>query len=109
MGKAKKEVWEQDECVFEFLRRHKGESNKVTQKQIARHLRDNGFVLNDLSVSAIVGRIMEERNAPICSAGRGGYWWAASREDIDTAIADAESRIAAYKERIKFYESFILD
>lgn len=107
MRTKSKKTWEMDSAAIEFLREHKGKENKVSANMLKKHLRSLGYDVKD--PRCIIIRVMQERNAPICSAGRGGYWWAASREDIETAISDAESRIAAYKERIKFYESFILD
>lgn len=107
MNHKQYKIYKIDEIVYEFIRNHRGERNKVTGAQVLAEVKSHGYDLNN--VRQVIDRVMRERHAPICSAGRGGYWWAASRADIEIAIADAEAREKAFRERAKFFRSFLFD
>ena len=100
-------TWKIDEIAYNFIRKHQGEQNKVTGAEVLAEVRSHGYDLTN--IRQVIDRIMRERHAPICSAGRGGYWWAASRADIEIAIADAEAREKAFRARAKFFRSFLFD
>lgn len=102
-------VFKRDTLLLEFMKKHKGEENRVTSHEIQRFLSDNGYSIKRNNVGALVNKIMYERHAPICFSNVKGYYWATKREEIEKTIADMQSRIAALTEHIDHLRGFIID
>ena len=100
------EVFKRDNLLLEFLKAHKGKANIVASKEISKFLEDNGYKTSN--VGSVISKIMYERNAPICFYNGKGYYWAQTREEIETTIADMESRRASLQEHIDHLKSFII-
>lgn len=109
MPRGKKyDSFKQDSVVLEFLKKHKGKDNILSSKQICTFLNEKGYAVKSDSVHTIIRRIMYERNAPICHQNARGYYWAQTREEIESTIADMESRIASLNEHIEHLRNFVI-
>jgi hypothetical protein len=60
-------------------------------------------------VHHIVGHIVADRHIPICAVTNCGYYWATSKQDIQSAIDDLQDKINGLQERIDFLKSFIYE
>jgi hypothetical protein len=103
------DVFKRDSLLLEFLKQHKGAENIVTSKEIMDFLNNNGYETIKSNVWQIIRRIMFERNAPICFSNAKGYYWAQTRAEIQTTIADMESRIFALNKHIEHLKNFIIE
>jgi hypothetical protein len=73
---------------------------------VKKFLADNGFKMT--SVYNAIIKIMYERSAPICFSNGKGYYWAQTREEIESTIADMEMRRASLQEHIDHLKNFII-
>ena len=97
-----------DMKTLEFLRANKGKENIKSRKDIKKFLDAEGYSLSEGSVPMLVDRIRVRFNAPICFINSKGYFYAASREEIQETIDDLERRRVALQEHIDFLKSFML-
>lgn len=102
------DVFKRDTLLFNWLREHKGEENRVTSHEIKKFLSDNGYSIKRNNVGSLVNKIMIERNAPICFSNVKGYYWATTREELEKTIADLESRRNALQEHIDHLKGFMI-
>ncbi len=107
-GQKSYDVFRRDTIVFNYLREHKGEANKVTSYDIQALLMENGYSIKRNNVGSLVNKIMYERNAPICFSNKKGYYWATSREEIEKTIADMEKRRNSLQEHIDHLKGFMI-
>ena len=103
------DVFKRDTLVLEFLKKHKGEENRVTSYDIQKFLSDNGYSIKRNNVGTLVNKIMYERNAPICYSNTKGYYWAKTRSEIEKTIADMVMRQKSLQEHIDHLKNFIVD
>lgn len=103
------DVFKRDTLVLEFLKKHKGEENRVTSYDIQKFLSDNGYSIKRNNVGTLVNKIMYERNAPICYSNTKGYYWAKTRSEIEKTIADMVMRQKSFQEHIDHLKNFIVD
>lgn len=109
MGRGKAfDVFKRDSVLLEFMKKHKGEANIVSSKQISDYMNENGYSTSSAIVHSLIKRIMYERNAPICYTNTKGYYWASNRAEIQKTIADMESRQASLQEHIDHLKNFII-
>ena len=94
--------------TLEFLRANKGKENIKSRKDIKKFLDAEGYSLSEGSVPILVERVRVRFNAPICFINSKGYFYAASREEIQDTVDDLERRRAALKEHVEFLKSFML-
>ena len=102
-------VFKRDNFLLRFLKSRKGEENIASAKDICDYLNENGYKTNMGNVNPIIRKIMYEYNAPICSRNAIGYYWAKNRAEIETSIAELESRRASLQEHIDHLKNFIIE
>lgn len=105
---ADKKVFKRDTILFNWLREHKGEGNKVTAEEVQKFLMDNGYSVMRGNIGSLINKIMYERNAPICFSNTKGYYWATSRAELEKTIADLESRRNSLQEHIDHLKGFMI-
>lgn len=109
MGNKKSyDVFVRDTLVFNYLREHKGEENKVTSYDVQAFLEGHGYKIKRRNIGSLVNKIMYDRNAPICFSNKKGYYWATSREELEKTIQDMESRRRALQEHIDHLKGFMI-
>ena len=101
-------TFKRDTILFNWLREHKGEANKVTSLEVQMFLEDNGYKINKNNVGTLINKIMYERHAPICYSNSTGYYWATSREELEKTIADLDSRRKSLQEHIDHLKGFMI-
>ena len=101
-------VFKRDTLVFNFLREHKGEENKVNSEEIKKFLGENGYSIKKEHIHSIVRKVMYDRNAPICFSNAKGYYWAKSRDELEMTISDLESRRNSLQEHIDHLKGFMI-
>ena len=101
-------TFKRDTLLFNWLREHKGEQNKVTSYDVQSFLRENGYSIQRNNVGSLINKIMYERNAPIGFSNVKGYYWGTSREELEKTIADLESRRNALQEHIEHLKGFMI-
>lgn len=110
MGRTTKiDCFRRDSMLLEFMKKHKGEDNRVSSHEVKEFLKENGYYVKRNNVGTLINRIMYEFNAPICFSNVKGYYWAKTREEIGKTIADMEMRRASLQEHIDHLKSFIID
>ena len=102
------DVFKRDTLLFNWLREHKGEANKVTSHDVQKFLEENGYSIKRNNVGTLINKIMYERNAPICYSNSTGYYWATTREELEKTIADLESRRNSLQEHIDHLKGFMI-
>ena len=76
MGKGKHlDTFKRDTLLFNWLRTHKWEQNKVTSYDVQNFLQENGYKIKRGNVGSLINKIMYERNAPICFSNTKGYYF----------------------------------
>lgn len=96
-----------DNILVEYLYNHKGAENAASKHDIASYLEAQGYKQNIGTVAGLIHRITKERYLPICSINSNGYYWPASKAELQATIADLESRIAALTEHIDRLKMFL--
>lgn len=96
-----------DNILVEYLCNHKGAENAASKHDIASYLEAQGYQQNTKCVGELIGRIAKQRHLPICSINGKGYYWPASKAELQATIADLESRIAALTEHIDRLKMFL--
>lgn len=107
-GKKRYDVFKRDVLLLKFMKEHKGKENTLSSLEIQKFLNDNGYSVKKTNICMIMNRIMYEHNAPICYSNSKGYYWAQTREEIESTIADMESRRASLQEHIDHLKNFII-
>ena len=102
------DVFKRDTLLFNWLREHKGEANKVTSYDVKSFLEENGYSIKRNNVGTLINKLMYERNAPICYSNSTGYYWATTREELEKTIADLESRRNSLQEHIDHLKGFMI-
>lgn len=101
-------VFKRDSILFNWLKDHKGEANKVTAEEVQRFLAEKGYSVKRNNIGTLVNKIMYERNAPICFSNTKGYYWATNRDELEKTIDDLESRRVSLQEHIDHLKGFII-
>ena len=82
--------------VAEIMARHIGEENRVSIQSLVAQTK-----LNERTVRVILNTLVVEYGIPIgAQSGRAGRWICANKRELDTVIADLESRATETKNRI---------
>lgn len=102
------DTFKRDTLLFNWLREHKGEANRVTSYEIQSFLAENGYSIKRNNVGSLVNKIMFNRHAPICFSNSNGYYWATTREELEKTIADLESRRNSLQEHIDHLKGFMI-
>ena len=81
--------------VAEVMAEHIGEENRITLQNLVALTK-----LNERTVRVILNTLVVEFGIPIGAfSGRAGRWICANKRELDTVIADLESRATALHER----------
>lgn len=102
------DTFRRDTLIFNWLREHKGKNNAVTSYDIQNFLGENGYSVKRNNVGSLVNKIMYDRHAPICFVNGKGYYWATTRDELQTTIADLEARRNALQEHIEHLKGFMI-
>ena len=108
-GVKRYDTFKRDSLLLEFMKKHKGEENIVSSREIHKYLSDNGYKGSGGCINSIITKLMYDYNAPICFSNSKGYYWANKREEIEKTIADMESRRNALQEHIDHLKNFIIE
>ena len=103
------DAFKRDNLLLEFIRQHRGEANLVSSREVRSFLNEHGYQMARYSIGNVITRVMYERNAPICYSSSKGYYWAASRTEIEKTIADMKARQESLQEHIDHLRGFIVD
>ena len=106
-NRRKLQTFERDNLVVDIIFQHKGKENAIPMKELAFILTEKGYKTSVDIVHSIVKRVMFDRHLPICSLTCCGYYWGGSRQDIEDAIDELQSKIDGLQERIDLLKSFI--
>lgn len=98
-----------DNLLTSYLFDHKGAENAVTKHEVARYLEEQGYPQKVGCVGELIRRIAVQRHLPICAKNARGYFWAASKDDLQAYIADLERRAAALTKHANRLKSFIFE
>ena len=98
-----------DNAVVDVIFRHKGKDNAIGTRELVDALNEMGWDERVEQIHTIVGRIVCERRLPICSIAHRGYYWGASKRDIQDAINDLQNKVNGLQERIDLLKSFIIE
>lgn len=102
-------AYKRDNCLVDFIMRHKGEASAVSGKEIAKHLNESGFYTKKDDVHSMVNKVKMERHLPICSARHSGYFWATNSNEIRQNIEILQKRVDGMLRHIDHLKSFIID
>lgn len=105
---ASYDVFKRDTILFNWLREHKGDGNKVTSAEVVKYLEEYGYSIKRNNVGSLICKIMYERNAPICFSNTKGYYWATTRDELERTISDLESRRNSLQEHIEHLKGFMI-
>lgn len=83
--------------VAEVMAEHIGEENRITLQNLVALTK-----LNERTVRVILNTLVVEYGIPIgAQSGRAGRWICANQRELDTVVADLESRANETKNRIR--------
>lgn len=102
-------AYKRDNCLVDFIMRHKGEASAVSGKEIAKHLNENGFYTKTNDIHSLVSKVKIERHLPICSARYSGYFWPTNGKEIRQNIDILQKRVDGTLRHIEHLKSFIID
>lgn len=100
-------AFKRDCLIVKILNEHKGRENVISSKQIAKELGKAGCPTNDFTLRTAIKRIRKERCMPVCYDNAKGYYMPDCKADIESVIADLESRINELREHAEFLKGFI--
>lgn len=83
--------------------------NAIKGPEIAKALNKKGFRTTAESIHSIIGKIIEERNYPICSVCGKGYYYPKNDSDIQAAIDDINKKRDGLQKRIDFLKNLIIE
>lgn len=102
-------TFKRDNLLVEFIREHKGRSQAVSSKEIAKYLSSKGYETTPWAVNTCVKHVMYDRHLPICFVNAKGYYWSVSKDEIQKTIADLSGRIEELQRHIDHLNSFIIN
>lgn len=103
------DAFKRDNALVDIIFQHKGKENAIGTSDIVRELQERGYTSSKESIHTLVGKIVESRKIPVCSVQGAGYYWAASKEDIQSSIEDLKAKIRGLQARCDILQSFIYE
>ena len=108
-GRTRVETFKRDNEVIDIIFSHKGKENAIGTQEFARELNQRGYKLPADQIHGIVRKVMLERRLPICATVKRGYYWATSKQDLQSCINELQDKADALQERINLLKSFICE
>lgn len=102
-------TFKRENCLVDIIFQHKGKGNAIGTKELALALSERGYKVPPDQVHGIVKKVMLERRLPICSNVTYGYYWATSKQDLQSAINELQDKIQGLQERIDLLKSFMFE
>ena len=102
------DTFKMDMKLLEYLKQNKGAENVRSRKEVKKFLDSEGYSIALSSVPATVSRVRQRFNAPICFVNSNGYFYATSKQELQSSIDDLEKRRDSLQEHIDFLKSFML-
>ena len=103
------EAFNRDNALVNIIYQHKGRENAIGTQELARALNESGHEAKGDSLHVTVRRVVLERHLPICALTQHGYYWATSKQDLQSCIDELQGKINAMQERIDLLKSFICE
>ena len=101
--------FKKDNCLVDIIYQHKGKENAIGTREIVRALGECGYKVQPDNIHTIVKRVVLERHLPICALTQHGYYWATSKQDLQSCIDELQYKIDGLQERIDLLKSFICE
>lgn len=96
-----------DNCLVDIIYSHKGKENAISTRELLRALEECGYKTKLDCIHTLVKKVMFERHLPICAMTHKGYYWAESKQDLQSCINELQDKIGGLQERIDILNSFI--
>lgn len=103
------DAFKRDNRLVDIIFSHKGKENAIGTQELARALNESGYKTRPDTIHDMVRRVVFERHLPICAVTKQGYYWATSKQDLQSCIDELQSKIYALQERIDILKSFICE
>ena len=101
--------FKKDNCLVDIIFQHKGKENAIGTRELVRALEEYGYKVKADNIHTIVKRVVLERHLPICALTQHGYYWATSKQDLQSCIDELQDKINGLQERIELLKSFICE
>ena len=108
-GRPRLETLNQDNCLVDIIFQHKGKENAIGTQELVRALRERGYKVKAEYIHGVVTRVVLSRKLPICAVSHSGYYWATSKQDLQSCIDELQSKVQALQGRIDLLKSFIVN
>ena len=95
--------------MVDIIYQHKGKENAIGTRELVCALKESGYKVQADSIHSIVKRIVLNRHLPICALTKHGYYWATSKQDLQSCIDELQDKIEGLQERIDLLKSFICE
>lgn len=108
-GRPRLETLNQDNCLVDIIYQHKGKENAIGTQELVRALGERGYKVKADHIHGIVARVVLARCLPICALTHYGYYWATSKQDLQSCIDELQDKVQALQGRIDLLKSFIVN
>lgn len=108
-GRPRLETLNQDNCLVDIIFQHKGKENAIGTQELVRALGERGYKVKAECIHGMVKRVVLARYLPICALTHRGYYWATSKQDLQSCINELQDKIQALQERIDLLKNFICE
>ena len=103
------ETFNRDNALVDIIYQHKGRENAIGTQELAKALKECGYTVRAEHIHQTVRRVVLERHLPICALTQHGYYWATSKQDLQSCIDELQDKINGLQERIDLLKSFICE
>ena len=108
-GRKRIQTFKRDNAIVDIIKNHVGVNNAIKSTELVKELSFLGYCEKKESIHTIMSKIIKERNLPIASSTKYGYWWRNSKEDFVIAIEELRSKARELYERIDHLSKFIIE
>lgn len=108
-GRPRLETFQRDNCLVDIILQHKGKENAIGTQELVRALNESGYKVQADIVHGTIKKVVLERRLPICALTHKGYYWATSKQDLQSCIDELQDKINALQERIDLLKIFICE
>ena len=108
-GRKRIETFKRDNCLVDIIFQHKGKENAIGTRELVRALKESGYKVQSDAVHVIVKKVVLERRLPIGALTHQGYFWAVSKQDLQSCIDELQEKIDGMQERIDLLKGFICE
>ena len=108
-GRPRLETFQRDNCLVDIVFQHKGRENAIGTQELVRALNESGYKVQADHIHSIIKKVVLERHLPICALTQHGYYWATSKQDLQSCIDELQDKINGLQERIDLLKNFICE